>query len=141
MHAPTYSETLEYAIDRSYDINLNMLRSRNLHLDTHNDYLVGTYPPLKAMGDLNAEKLLLQVTSSIDLYFHIPFCDQYCTFCHFAKEIHPSSGRVERYLAALDKEMSWSDAALADRAIETAFWRRHPLVLDQPSTENAIWYD
>lgn len=122
MRAPTYSEALEFAIDRSYDINLDMLRSRNLHLDTHNDYLVGTYPPLKAMGDLNAEKLLLQVTSSIDLYFHIPFCDQYCTFCHFAKEINPSSGRVERYLAALDKEMSWSDAALAGRAVETAFF-------------------
>ncbi|MDH2347193.1 coproporphyrinogen-III oxidase family protein [Bradyrhizobium sp. SSUT77] len=122
MRAPTYSEALEFAIDRSYDINLDMLRSRNLHLDTHNDYLVGTYPPLKAMGDLKAENLLLQVTSSIDLYFHIPFCDQNCTFCHFAKEIHPSSGRVERYLAALDKEMSWSDAALADKAIETAFF-------------------
>ncbi|MGY2938735.1 coproporphyrinogen III oxidase-like Fe-S oxidoreductase [Bradyrhizobium sp. GM6.1] len=122
MRAPSYSEALEFAIDRSYDINLDMLRSRNLHLDMHNDYLVGTYPPLKAMGDLNAEKLLLQVSSSIDLYFHIPFCDQYCTFCHFAKEINPSSGRVERYLAALDKEMSWSDAALGGRAVETAFF-------------------
>ncbi len=71
MRAPTYSEALEFAIDRSYDINLDMLRSRNLHLDTHNDYLVGTYPPLKAMGDLKAETLLLQVTSSIDLALRI----------------------------------------------------------------------
>ncbi|WEJ08501.1 hypothetical protein N0Q90_02160 (plasmid) [Sinorhizobium sp. M103] len=121
MNAPSYSEALEIAIDRSYDINLDMLRSRNLHLDTYNDYLVGTYPPLKAMGELNSEQLLTQVASSIDLYFHIPFCHQYCTFCHFAKEINPSSERVERYLAALNKEMSWSEAALDGRAIETAF--------------------
>jgi len=122
MRAPSYSEALEFAIDRSYDINLDMLRARKLHLDTYNDYLVGTYPPLKAMGELNAEKLLGEITSSIDLYFHIPFCNQYCTFCHFANEINPRSRRVERYLAALDKEMSWSDAALAGRAIETAFF-------------------
>ncbi|WP_085026095.1 coproporphyrinogen-III oxidase family protein [Ensifer aridi] len=122
MNAPSYSEALEIAIDRSYDINLDMLRSRNLHLDTYNDYLVGTYPPLKAMGELNSEQLLTQVASSIDLYFHIPFCHQYCTFCHFAKEINPSSERVERYLAALNKEMSWSEAALDGRAIETAFF-------------------
>ncbi|WP_373414935.1 hypothetical protein [Ensifer aridi] len=89
MHAPSYSEALENAIDRSYDINLDMLKSRNLRLDTYNDYLVGTYPPLKAMGSLNAEQLLSQVASSVDLYFHIPFCAQYCTFCHFAKEINP----------------------------------------------------
>ncbi|MGY3608780.1 MULTISPECIES: coproporphyrinogen-III oxidase family protein [unclassified Bradyrhizobium] len=122
MNTPSYSEALEFAIDRSYEINLDMLRSRNLHLDAHNDYLVGTYPPLKAMGDLDAERLLTQVASSIDLYFHIPFCNQYCTFCHFAKEINPSSERVERYLAALNKEMTWSGAALAGRAVETAFF-------------------
>ncbi|MFB9980658.1 coproporphyrinogen-III oxidase family protein [Mesorhizobium newzealandense] len=122
MHAPSYSEALELAIDRSYDINLDMLRSQNLHLDTHNDYLVGTYPPLKAMSNLSSEQLLAQIASSIDLYFHIPFCNQHCTFCHFAKEINPSSERVERYLSALDKEMSWSDAALAGKAIETAFF-------------------
>ncbi|AMA60201.1 coproporphyrinogen-III oxidase family protein [Bradyrhizobium sp. CCGE-LA001] len=122
MRVPSYSEVLEFAIDRSYDINLDMLRSRNLHLDTYNDYLVGTYPPLKAMGELNAEQLLSEITSSIDLYFHLPFCNQYCTFCHFAKEINPPSGRVERYLEALNKEMSWSDTALAGRTIETAFF-------------------
>ncbi|WP_375779216.1 coproporphyrinogen-III oxidase family protein [Bradyrhizobium sp. ma5] len=121
MRAPTYSEALELAIDRSYDVNIDMLRSRNLHLDTFNDYLVGTYPPLKAMGEINPETLLNRIAPSIDLYFHIPFCHQYCTFCHFGKEINPPAGRVERYLAALDKEMSWSDAALAGRAIETAF--------------------
>lgn len=122
MHVPSYSEALELAIDRSYDINLDMLRSRNLLLDTYNDYLVGTYPPLKAMGDLNAEQLLARVASSVDLYFHIPFCNQYCTFCHFGKEINPSPSRVERYLAALNKEMMWSDAALEGKVIETAFF-------------------
>ncbi|MGX5851772.1 coproporphyrinogen-III oxidase family protein [Mesorhizobium sp. PL10] len=122
MNTPSYSETLELAIDRSYEINLDMLRSRNLHLEMHNDYLVGTYPPLKAMKDLDASLLLKQVASSIDLYFHVPFCNQYCTFCHFGKEINPSTARVERYLAALAKEMSWSEAALDGRVIETAFF-------------------
>lgn len=121
MSTPTYSEALEFAIDRSYDINIDMLRSRNLHLDTFNDYLVGTYPPLKAMGEINPDILLDRIAPSIDLYFHIPFCHQNCTFCHFGKEINPPPRRVERYLAALDKEMSWSDAALAGSAIETAF--------------------
>ncbi|ESW74509.1 coproporphyrinogen III oxidase family protein [Mesorhizobium sp. C280B] len=122
MHVPSYSEALELAIDRSYDINLDMLRYRNLLLDTHNDYLVGTYPPLKAMGDLNAEQLLTNIAPSVDLYFHIPFCHQLCTYCHFGKEINPSSARVERYLAAITKEMMWSDAALEGKVIETAFF-------------------
>ncbi|MBH5371069.1 coproporphyrinogen-III oxidase family protein [Bradyrhizobium glycinis] len=121
MRAPSYSEALEFAVDRSYDINIDMLRSRNLHLDTFNDYLVGTYPPLKAMGDFNPEKLLDRIAQSIDLYFHIPFCHQSCTFCHFGKQINPPPGRIERYMAALEKEMSWSETALAGRTIETAF--------------------
>lgn len=43
--------------------------------------------------------------SAAMLYIHIPFCDQICTFCRYARQKTPERGVFERYSEALKQEM------------------------------------
>ena len=54
---------------------------------------------------------LSQPTGPIGLYVHVPPCTGRCTFCHYAIEVNPGPERIDRYLAALEREMGlrWSD--------------------------------
>ncbi len=74
----------------------------SLHRDLRHYYLVGNYPPLVAMRNVEslAEKLAREFASSIsegpvDMYLHFPFCksagEKECTFCHFYKERYGSA--------------------------------------------------
>ncbi len=69
-------------------------------------YLVGTYPPLKYLDDIDQTEVYAEITPSQNLYLHMPFCEQYCTFCHFYKEINAATDRVDRYVAAIRDEIS-----------------------------------
>jgi len=39
------------------------------------------------------------------VYLHIPFCKSRCSYCDFATDVYRSSGAVDRYVAALSKEI------------------------------------
>jgi oxygen-independent coproporphyrinogen-3 oxidase len=39
------------------------------------------------------------------VYIHIPFCKSRCSYCDFATDVYRSSAAVERYVAALSKEI------------------------------------
>ena len=39
------------------------------------------------------------------VYLHIPFCKSRCSYCDFATDIYRSSEVVDRYVAALCKEI------------------------------------
>ncbi|MFC8943495.1 coproporphyrinogen-III oxidase family protein, partial [Streptomyces griseoincarnatus] len=78
-------------------------------------YLTGTYPPLKAMQPVEAAAVFADVTDELNVYVHIPFCRQKCTFCHFAKEIKPGQDRVAAYLQALVAEMRQAASVLGAR--------------------------
>ncbi|MBT8420519.1 MAG: coproporphyrinogen III oxidase family protein [Gammaproteobacteria bacterium] len=41
------------------------------------------------------------------LYAHIPFCNYACTFCCYAKRVNAKREEMERYVAALIKELEW----------------------------------
>jgi oxygen-independent coproporphyrinogen-3 oxidase len=43
---------------------------------------------------------------SAGVYFHIPFCKSRCSYCDFATDVYRSSEAVDRYVAALFKEIS-----------------------------------
>ena len=78
-------------------------------------YLMGTYPPIKAMHPITPDEVFDNATENFNIYVHIPFCEQYCTFCHFTKEINPRSDRVEQYLQALLKEIDLAHQRLDGR--------------------------
>ncbi len=44
----------------------------------------------------------------MDVYAHLPFCEQRCTFCHYPGKLGQQEEEKERYLNALEKEMDLS---------------------------------
>lgn len=101
---PDYRQVEEEAAEAVRQLPLAELTAAGVIQSVEDYYLLGTYPPLKAMGGVEPELFLPGITDSCGVYVHIPFCEQRCTFCHFAKEILPESKRVDRYLAALSRE-------------------------------------
>jgi oxygen-independent coproporphyrinogen III oxidase len=85
-------------------------------------YLTGTYPPLKAMRAVEAASLFANVSDELNVYVHIPFCRQRCTFCHFAKEIKPGLDRVAIYLRALVAEMRQAASVLGRRRARSVYF-------------------
>jgi oxygen-independent coproporphyrinogen-3 oxidase len=43
----------------------------------------------------------------LGLYVHIPFCNYHCTFCFYAVRAGAKREEMERYVAALAREMEW----------------------------------
>lgn len=101
----SFNDALAVAHEKFATLNLNALRKAGIYHKLLEYYLIGTYPPLKAMTPISAESVFVNATGNYNLYFHIPFCEQYCTFCHFTKQINPKEDRVKKYVNALCKEM------------------------------------
>ena len=66
--------------------------------------LWGTLPPKKVLGFWRKRALAAPGTDS-RLYLHFPFCERICHFCGFNAVKVRDAAQVERYLAALTKEM------------------------------------
>lgn len=52
---------------------------------------------------LGAERL---ASPQCGIYLHVPFCDQICTFCRYARTKTPEDSVFLNYAAALKEEMS-----------------------------------
>jgi oxygen-independent coproporphyrinogen III oxidase len=46
-------------------------------------------------------------TRELRLYVHIPFCNYKCNFCYYATRVGDTREQQERYVAALERELSW----------------------------------
>src|SRR5690606_34590101 len=90
----SYESYRERALACVRSTDLAALAADGLLPSPNETYLTGTYPPLKAMGPVTADEVFHDTTPLLNLYLHIPFCRQRCTFCHFAKEIRPGHDRV-----------------------------------------------
>jgi len=44
---------------------------------------------------------------SLKLYLHIPFCNYACQFCFYVKRIGSEREEMERYVAAIERELEW----------------------------------
>ena len=73
-------------------------------------YFVSNYPPFS----LWSPDQLSEVRTALDsppadvplgLYLHIPFCRKRCKFCYFKVFTDKNAPEVERYLAALSREI------------------------------------
>lgn len=42
------------------------------------------------------------------LYVHVPYCRYHCTFCYFAVKVGADAAAMERYVAALERELEWA---------------------------------
>lgn len=50
------------------------------------------------------------------IYLHIPFCKSRCSYCDFATDVYRNSDAVERYVSALEQEISNFRSEISDRA-------------------------
>src|SRR4051812_22151720 len=67
------------------------------------------YPPITMYDSITEEKLFegytLPSDGMLDVYVHIPFCQQRCVFCHYPVKLGERKTEKDIYLAALEKEM------------------------------------
>ena len=73
-------------------------------------YFISNYPPFSAWSadQLDAVHAAMESPPAdvpLGLYLHIPFCRKRCKFCYFKVFTDKNSGEVERYLAALSREI------------------------------------
>ena len=103
--SPTFPDALHHAQTALAAFDLEFIRQAGLLRNPFDYYLLATYPPLKAMAPIGPDEVFVGHTGPHRAYVHIPFCEQYCTFCHYAKEIKPHTSSVTRYLQALHREI------------------------------------
>jgi oxygen-independent coproporphyrinogen-3 oxidase len=74
-------------------------------------YFISNYPPFSAWSadQLDEVRAVMQRPpvdeTPLGLYLHIPFCRKRCKFCYFKVFTDKNSSEVERYLAALSREI------------------------------------
>jgi oxygen-independent coproporphyrinogen-3 oxidase len=73
-------------------------------------YFISNYPPFSAwsadrLDDVTAAMAAPPSDVPLGLYLHIPFCRKRCKFCYFKVFTDKNSAEVERYLAALSREI------------------------------------
>jgi coproporphyrinogen III oxidase-like Fe-S oxidoreductase len=73
-------------------------------------YFISNYPPFSAWSaeELGAVRAAMNAPPAdvpLGLYLHIPFCRKRCKFCYFKVFTDKNSAEVERYLAALSREI------------------------------------
>ena len=72
---------------------------------------------------MDPEEVFADASGTYNAYLHIPFCEQYCTFCHFFKEINSQDSRVERYVRTLESEIDLVVGATGGEAtVETVYF-------------------
>jgi oxygen-independent coproporphyrinogen III oxidase len=91
-------------------LNLFGLMSTTTKKTEVGSYFISNYPPFSAwsVDELDAVRTVMNAPPSpvpLGLYLHIPFCRKRCKFCYFKVFTDKNSGEVERYLAALSREI------------------------------------
>lgn len=119
--SPIFGDRCARAEARAAAIDTALLAAEGLLPTPTEHYLSGTYPPLKAMAPAEEADVLRNVTDRLNLYVHIPFCRQRCTFCHFAKEVRATNERVTTYLGALCTEIDMMSDRLGTRQVASVY--------------------
>jgi|RhiMethySRZTD1v2_1073278.scaffolds.fasta_scaffold04817_7 coproporphyrinogen III oxidase-like Fe-S oxidoreductase len=112
---PTFQEALDAACAEVSSLDLQGLAEAGIYQRPFEYYLMGTYPPIKAMYPVGEDEVFSNATGNYNIYVHLPFCEQYCSFCHFTKEINPKADRVTAYLDSLLTEIDLTHRKLNGR--------------------------
>lgn len=73
-------------------------------------YFISNYPPYSQWTDDQLDEVTTAMAAPpadvpLGLYLHIPFCRKRCKFCYFKVFTDKNAPEVERYLAALSREI------------------------------------
>jgi oxygen-independent coproporphyrinogen-3 oxidase len=90
-------------------------------------HTVVTYPPLAALEpvaraqDVERE---LAPAANLNLYFHLPYCEHVCAFCHYAKTfsaIDAVGDEMHSYLGAMDREIERRRSLIARSTVRSVY--------------------
>ncbi len=90
------------------------------------DY-VYMYPPRQAYSSLDINQAYSLVSESItkfqdlNLYFHVPFCKQICSFCNLFTKISTSKEEYEKYINLLITEIGFYKNLVVDKNIKSLY--------------------
>jgi len=97
--------------------NLNSLKEQIDSFQFHPEVYV--YPTSRMYSKLNNFNLNnAEFTKEVNLYFHIPFCKQICSYCGYLKVIDSKNLR-EQYVTSLIKEIKMYKKILQNKVIKT----------------------
>ncbi len=73
-------------------------------------YFISNYPPFSQWSAESVDEVRTALAAPpadvpLGLYLHIPFCRKRCKFCYFKVFTDKNGDQVERYLAALSREI------------------------------------
>jgi oxygen-independent coproporphyrinogen-3 oxidase len=107
MH-PTRQELISRATSRVDD--LERLRKLGVVCRKGDFFPSVHYPPITMYAPMTDDELLagyaMPEDGRLDVYAHIPFCRQRCTFCHYPLKLGSKQlAEKDRYLSALAQEM------------------------------------
>ncbi|MBM3986424.1 MAG: oxygen-independent coproporphyrinogen III oxidase [Planctomycetes bacterium] len=78
-----------------------------------------TVPEWHEFGDADARAALVRASTNPEeplcVYVHLPFCARMCLFCGCTVEITRRQGKVDSYLAAIEKEVAMTCELLGSR--------------------------
>lgn len=103
-------------------------RYAGLSLPRHVAYPMPTWWHPVDMARAAELRALGRSDRDLSLYLHLPFCEALCTFCACNKtvlrrEVGNGQARVERYLAAITKELAWRAEDIgAGRVVRQVHW-------------------
>jgi oxygen-independent coproporphyrinogen III oxidase len=104
-------DLLSHARERLED--LARLQAAGLVVKNADFYPSGVhYPPITHYSPITEERVFVGYAmpedGRLDVYAHIPFCRQRCTFCHYPLKLGPKMvEEKDRYLAAMEIEMDF----------------------------------
>lgn len=97
--------------------NNKTLRERVQEFEFHPEvYLYPTPRMYEPLADLALEDVIF--TEDVNVYVHIPFCKQICSFCGYLKTIDSQNLRAE-YVDAVVEEIKLYQTVLNDRKVRT----------------------
>ncbi len=106
-------------------LTFESLVAAGLDLDPANHSFTYTYPPARvakrdgSAGGLVADRI--DGWSDYSLYLHIPFCRMTCRFCSLHRELISGVDRVNKYDAALLREIRMFRALAGERTIHSLY--------------------
>lgn len=100
--------------------------ARSLSEEVTADY-VYMYPPRQAYAPVASVAMETAIDSSLarsdplNLYVHVPFCQQICSFCNLYAVVSRDQDVFERYVDAVLREADWYAPHVAGRQVDTVY--------------------
>ena len=107
-------QTTKNVKEKVKKIDFKEIKKAGIERDLKKYYILGNYPPLTVFEDVKEKGIDIfqeNKQSEFDFYFHFPFCESKCNYCHFYST-RIDDEAVEKYLTNLKKDISMNQERL-----------------------------